>query len=88
MNLSERKIEQEMKRMREMGKIDGLIGAHNVGRIIDLHNQLNDKKKEDKFVKEMNARNKYFVKMIVYAIKNGSKAKYKSDSILISKTIN
>ncbi len=77
-----------MKRMEETGKIDGLVGAHNVGRIIDLKNQLNEKKKEKEFANTVNAMNKYFVKLLLFQLKHGSREKYKSDAILVPKTIN
>lgn len=88
MQASQKKIAKEMQRMNEVGKIDGLVGAHNVGRIIDLKNQLNDKRREKDFGNKIEAMTKYYVKLLLFQIKNGPKEPYKSDSILVSKNIN
>lgn len=85
MELSQKQIAKETKRLKELGKIDGLIGGKNIGKIIDFHNEAVDKKKEKRFDSEVNSRNKYFLPMIRHAMKYGSRTKYKSSSRLFSK---
>ena len=63
MDVGEKTIAREIKRMKDLGVIDGLIGAKNVGRIIDLHNQLLEKKKEKDFAGDIQDRNKYYWKL-------------------------
>lgn len=57
------KLTKEMQRLKETGKIDGLVGADNVGRIIDHWNQGVEKQKEKRFNKEVTARNRYYWKL-------------------------
>lgn len=60
--------EDHLKRLRETGQIDGLVGAKEVGRLLDFHNNAVTKKKEKHHSNEMNARNRYFYKLWVLAI--------------------
>ena len=53
-------VSKETRRMEKMGKIDGLIGADNVGYIVDQQNQFLEKKIEKEYNNEITARNKYY----------------------------
>jgi len=70
MKLGKTKISQAIKMMKETGKIDSSVGAKNIGLILDHHNQLVEKKKDETFEKEVTARNKYFWKLWKGAIRD------------------
>jgi F0F1-type ATP synthase alpha subunit len=77
MKLGENQIKHEIQRMKDTGKIDGLVGAKEVGRIIDLYNQLIDKDKEKQYDKEITARNQYYWKLwkrVADEIKSGARS--------------
>ena len=59
--------EDHLKRLRETGEIDGLVGAKEVGRLLDFHNQQVTKKQEKDHASEINARNRYYYKLWVLA---------------------
>ena len=63
MKIGEKTIAKETGRMKATGKIDGLIGADNVGFIIDHFNEMVDKKREKEYHKEISDRNQYFWKL-------------------------
>lgn len=89
MRISPRKISEEMQRMKETGKIDGTVGGTEVGRIIDHHNSLAEKKKEKDFSEEITVRNKYYWKLWKSAIqdmKNGIRPKQNVSRIKPSKS--
>jgi len=84
--VSEKIVNKETKRLKELNKIDGLIGAVNVGAIIDLFNETVDKKRERDFNEDITDRNKYFLplwKRALEEIDRGEKPKPKSKSIQI-----
>lgn len=56
-------VSKETRRMNKLGKIDGMIGADNVGYIIDQHNQVLEKAKEKDYNNEITAMNKYYWKL-------------------------
>ena len=61
-------ITKEMLRLRELGQIDGMIGAKEVGRIIDFWNKQVEERLLKDFTREINARNKYYWKLWKMAI--------------------
>jgi len=63
-------IQKEYQRLKELGKIDGLIGADNVGKVIDMYNNDVDRKHEKYFLNEINARNAYYWKLWKLAIED------------------
>jgi hypothetical protein len=76
--------------MRELNKIDGLVGAREVGMLIDSHNQEVDKKKEKYYESEMNSRNKYFLplwKRAIEEIRLGHKPTKKERKVYSAPTI-
>ena len=78
---------REYQRMKETNKIDGLIGAKNVGMLIDFHNKQLENKKEKTFKNDIHDRNKYFIKLALDTLrkrfeKGEKKPLYKSNSIL------
>lgn len=56
-------VEKEMERLKELGQIDGVLGAKKVGMVLDLHNQNVDKKKEKEFNNNISDRNQYYWKL-------------------------
>jgi hypothetical protein len=54
--------------LKETGKIDGLVGAKEVGRILDFYNQTIDKKRERDYKNDINDRNKYYWKLWLMAM--------------------
>jgi len=54
-------VSKETRRMERLGKIDGLIGADNVGYIVDQQNQSLEKKREKEYNNEITAMNKYYL---------------------------
>lgn len=82
--MGDRKIRDEMQRMKEIGQIDGLVGSQNVGFIIDLHN----KNLRDKMIKsgdnEMSEMNRYYLPLFTQTVLQGRK-KYESRTVLIDK---
>jgi len=59
--IGEKQIKREKARVKEFNKIDGLVGAQNVGHIVDSMNEDLERKREKEYENEMNARNKYFL---------------------------
>lgn len=57
----------KLKRLKQTGIIDGVEGAGEVGRLLDLHNEFVEKEKEKHMVSEINARNLYYVKLWLMA---------------------
>ena len=70
--LGEKTIKRETQRLKEFGKIDGTIGAENVGAIIDLYNEMVDKQKEKEYNEDMSDRNKYYAPLWKRAIEEYS----------------
>ncbi|KXB08823.1 hypothetical protein AKJ59_00395 [candidate division MSBL1 archaeon SCGC-AAA385M02] len=75
-------IQRELEHMRDTGKISTNIGAKNIGRGIDLHNQTIEDKKERKYSNEITARNKYFWKLFLWNLKNPGED-YKSQGQIV-----
>lgn len=76
------KISNEMLRMKETGKIDGLVGAKNIGMIIDSHNKNIDVMKEKKYNDDIHDRNLYYYKLwqrAVDSIRSGEKPEGKKE---------
>jgi len=80
-------LKNDLERLKKTNKIDGLKGAKHVGMVVDTFNQALDKKKDKEFGNEMNARNRYFVKLLVHSIESKRSGKpneiYKSNSIIV-----
>lgn len=76
-------------RMNKLNKIDGLIGAQEVGRIIDQENYLLKKQKEKNFSQEVSDRNRYFLPLILDTFEQKQagvkKPIYKQKNFIISK---
>lgn len=66
--LGEKALKRETQRLKEFSKIDGLIGAENVGAVIDLYNEMVDKQKEKEYNDDMSDRNKYYAPLWKRAI--------------------
>lgn len=82
--VAEATVSKETRRMKELNKIDGLIGATNVGAIVDLYNQNLDAKRDREFKGDLNDRNKYFAPLWQRAIEDirlGMKPKKKEKYI-------
>ncbi len=81
-------FDREYQRLKETGKIDGLIGAKHVGMLIDFHNKQLEAKKEKSFKNDIHDRNKYYIKLVLDTLrkkfeKGEKKPLYKSNSILL-----
>ena len=87
-------ITKEMLRLKKTGKIDGLIGAKEIGRLVDAWNKNVEARMLKDFDNEINARNKYYWKLwkrAIAAIQSGEKLppkEYRSRSGKFITTIN
>lgn len=80
-------IAKEMLRLKEINKIDGVIGAKNVGMVLDSFNSNIDIIKEKQTQKELNDRNLYYWKLwqrAIEEIRRGERPKEKSKPIIYS----
>lgn len=79
-------LNSALQRMKETGKIDGLVGADNVGAIIDHWNEQVVKKNEKQFEKDISARNKYYWKLWKRAAEDVRSGRKSVKKINIKKT--
>lgn len=84
--ISGKKLTIEMQRLKETGKIDGLIGADNVGRLLDHWNQGVEKRHEKSFNKDVTDRNQYYWKLWKRAIGDVASGRRKPAPLNIKKT--
>lgn len=80
-------ISKEMLRLKEIGKIDGVIGAKKVGMILDSFNANVDLLKEKQHNKELSDRNLYYWKLwqrAIEEIRRGEKPKEKGQKKIYS----
>ena len=75
------KIQEEIKRLEDLGVISSSIGGKDIGKVIDLHNQNIEKRKDKRFGSQINAMNKYFAKLAQHSLRNPG-IPYKSYTIV------
>lgn len=68
--------------MKDTGQISTTIGAENIGKVIDLHNQTIEDKKEKKYGDMITARNKYYWKLFLWNMDNPGED-YKSQGQIV-----
>ena len=76
------KLQHELERLDKTGKIDSVNGAEHVGMVLDMHNDMVNKKVEKDYEHEMHAMNGYYYKLwqrAVDSIRNGEKASPKKE---------
>lgn len=79
--------DEALKMLEKANKIDTL-GETNPGRIVDLYNQLLEKKKEKYFMNNISDMNQYYIKLLVDTINQKQSGVvnpiYKSNTILVA----
>jgi hypothetical protein len=62
-------LEKALLRLEKTGKIDGIVGSTNVGLILDFYNQRQEERRKKEFNSEMTQRNKYYVDLWKFALR-------------------
>lgn len=63
--VSNEKYTTERERMKKLNKIDGLIGAKDVGHIIDQENNFVKQAQEKDYSRNVQNMNEYFIKLFI-----------------------